>query len=215
MGELAANVVHDFNNIFSSILGYCEVMAVDFQPDDPRLMSVRGVGECVDRAVALSHRLLAFSRGQVLKSEIVILDLWASCVMPKLMGLLPSGITLTSEFKAGPARVSLDRAQFEQVLVDLILNARDAIKDRGHIHVRTETDGARVVLSVEDDGEGMSPDVLARIFEPFFTTKHRGKNPGLGLAAVYGIVGQSGGTVEATSVPGRGSRFSVYLPRES
>ena len=99
------------------------------------------------------------------------------------------------------------------MLVELTLNARAAIKGRGQILVRSALDGPRVVLSVEDDGAGMGPEVLPRIFEPFFTTKDRAKNPGLGLAAVYGIVGQSGGDVTATSVPGQGSCLSIFLPR--
>ena len=213
MSALAGGVAHDFNNILNAMLGYCELLLPDFPPDDPRLLGVRGVSECAERAAVLTRQLLAFSRGQVLKPEAVAADVWVSSLTLKLQGLLPSEIGLKTDLKAAPARVSIDRGQFEQVLVELTLNARDAIAGRGQIILRTEAIGPDVFLSVEDDGAGMSPEFLSRIFEPFFTTKARSKNPGLGLAAVYGIVGQSGGTIEATSVPGRGSAFAISLPR--
>jgi len=228
VGRLAGGIAHDFNNLLTAILTTVQLALIEL-PQGHRLRGdledIRGAGE---KAANLTRQLLAFSRRQVLRPR--VLDLCAAVAeMEKMLArLIGEDIRLVSE--AGPGcTVSADPGQIEQVILNLALNARDAMPRGGTLTLRTRTveltqeDGARmfgctiqrgryVQLQVEDTGAGMNEHTLQRIFEPFFTTKELGKGTGLGLATVYGIVKQSGGYIRVTSSMGHGSTFEVYFP---
>jgi len=226
VGRLAGGIAHDFNNLLSAILGYGDLMLPKLH--DPtlraKLMEIRKAAE---RAAALTRQLLAFSRKQVLVPEVVVVGTLISDLSKMLRRLIGEDIELVAEAPARPAFVRVDPGQLEQVLMNLAVNARDAMPRGGRLTIevasvepdeafrRAHPDapaGPQVVISVTDTGVGMDPEVRAHLFEPFFTTKERGKGTGLGLATVYGIVKQSGGHVEVDSAPGRGTTFRVFLP---
>ncbi len=227
VGKLAGGVAHDFNNILSAILGYCDLLIPSFKEEDPRLQDLRDVSEFANRAAVLTRQLLAFSRRQVLMPAVVDVNALVSNLMRMLKRLVREDVVLRAELTPGLGCALIDAGQFEQVIVNLVVNACDAIAKSGDIVLSTyETTldaracgrlkglkpGAHVVLSVKDTGSGMSEDLAAKVFEPFFTTKGPGKGTGLGLSTVYGIVQQSGGAVEIVTAPEKGSCFSIYLP---
>jgi signal transduction histidine kinase/CheY-like chemotaxis protein len=226
VGRLAGGVAHDFNNLLTIINGYAEMVLHDLPPDDPAAVPIREIHAAGERAAALTRQLLAFSRRQVLSPQVLDLNALVADMGKMLRRLIGEDVLL--EHVAGPSPpVLADRGQLEQVVLNLAVNARDAMPGGGRLTLSTaplvvdETcpaphpgvpAGSYAVLTVADTGYGMHPQTLARIFEPFFTTKEVGKGTGLGLAMVYGIIKQSGGFIYAASAPGRGATFTIYLP---
>ncbi|HKA35816.1 MAG TPA: ATP-binding protein [Thermoanaerobaculia bacterium] len=217
VGRLAGGVAHDFNNILTAILGYTDLLGASLSAANPLREEVEGIRNAAQRASALTRQLLAFSRRQVLVVETVDLNVLVRDMERMLHRVIGQDIRISTECDPLPARVRADRGQLEQVLVNLVINARDAMPAGGSIRIRTRNSAAEdgspeVVLTVADNGTGMDADTVAHIFEPFYTTKEKGKGTGLGLATVYGIVEQSGGRIEVSSEVGRGSVFRVRLP---
>jgi two-component system cell cycle sensor histidine kinase/response regulator CckA len=224
IGRLAGGVAHDFNNLLTVILGCTSLLARSFAEPNPYLEEL---GRAADRAVALASQLLALSRRQVVQPKVLDLNAIVADMQTMLRRLIGEHIDLTTSLDARLGKVKADPGQIEQVILNLVLNARDALEQGGHIALTTREveldeatararDGAEpgpyVVLAVEDDGTGMDAHVMAHLFEPFFTTKARGKGTGLGLATVYGIVKQSGGHIVVESTPGKGTRMTIHLP---
>ncbi|MGZ4287311.1 MAG: PAS domain-containing hybrid sensor histidine kinase/response regulator [Solirubrobacteraceae bacterium] len=225
VGQLAGGVAHDFNNLLTVITGYVNLLLAQTDGDPQRAQLVE-VKNAAERASELTAQLLTFSRRSPEKSERIDLNELVRGVEKLLRRLIDEDIAL--RIAAAPALPPIqgDRGQFEQVLINLVVNARDAMPGGGEILIETSTTklstedaaesgtamGRHLVLAVSDTGSGMTVETKARIFEPFFTTKGQGKGTGLGLATVYGIIQQAGGTILVDSEPGRGSRFSVLLP---
>jgi NO-binding membrane sensor protein with MHYT domain/nitrogen-specific signal transduction histidine kinase/ActR/RegA family two-component response regulator len=228
IGQLAGGIAHDFNNLLTAILGNAAFVLESTPPDDPRHDDVREIERAAARAAELTHQLLAFSRKQVLRPTSLDLNAALAQIMRMLTRLVGEHIEVTVLPEPALGRVQADAAQLEQVIVNLVVNARDAMPDGGRLTIETQNvtmeagstsqhigapPGAYVLIAFTDTGIGMDPAIQKRIFEPFFTTKERGKGTGLGLATVYGIVKQSGGSISVYSEPNRGSTFKVYLPR--
>jgi len=228
IGRLSGGLAHDFNNLFCVISGHTELLTEQMEPAHPALKNLAQIKKAVDSATSLTRQLLAFSRKQVFHAR--VLDLNAVVVETrKMLGrLVGEQIEFFISLHPGLGNVRVDPVQLEQVLVNLILNARDAMSQGGKLTIATKNvdleEGARskraivpagkyVVLSVTDNGCGMDEEAQSRIFEPFFTTKELGKGSGLGLATVYGIVKQSGGFIWVYSELGQGTTIRVYLPR--
>jgi len=229
VGTLAGGVAHDFNNLLTAVKGYAGAALEELRAWDPARADVEEIKRAADRGAELVRQLLAFSRKQVLKPQVLDLDA-AVAGVDKLLRRL-AGEQLSLEVVRGPGtwRVRVDPGQLEQVLVNLVVNARDATPPGGRITIATDnvaldeagahrwpegSPGRWVRLSVSDTGTGMDPATVAHVFEPFFTTKERGRGTGLGLSTVYGIVNQSRGFIGVTSAPGAGTRFDVFLPAE-
>ncbi|MEK7867318.1 MAG: PAS domain S-box protein [Planctomycetota bacterium] len=228
VGQLAGGVAHDFNNLLLVMNGYCEMALGKLPEDHPQRGDLLQVLKAGARAKDLTRQLLAFSRRQVLDPKVIDLN-EVVCGMEKmLVRLLPEHTRVVSDLSSDLGRVLADRGQVEQVVMNLVVNARDAMPDGGKVALVTrnvEIDaayaeahpgtppGRYVLLSIADTGCGMSQEVLSHLFEPFFTTKRAGKGTGLGLSTVYGIVRQSGGSIDVFSDPDRGTRFDVFLPR--
>jgi CheY-like chemotaxis protein len=221
-------VAHDFNNLLTVINGHCELLLAQLPPYDPRRASVVAIAEAGEHAAGLTRQLLAFSRRQARQVEVLDLNTVVTDMVRLLRRLVGEDIELVTRLSSAPALVAADRAQLQQVLLNLAVNARDAMPHGGQLVIETalvEPDhgpaladpeaptGPRVRLTVADTGCGMDAATQARLFEPFFTTKPEGRGTGLGLATVYGIVRQSGGSIRVQSAPGRGSRFAIELPR--
>ena len=228
IGKLAGGVAHDFNNILTVIDGRSRLMLRRLSPGDPLYRDTELIHESAQRAAALTRQLLAFSRRQVLKPEVVDLNVVVARMSALLERLIGEHIRFRLEPDVTATPVKADPTQLEQVVLNLVVNARDAMPEGGRLTLRTETvtlpadnhdtgpaldPGTYVLLTVTDTGCGMDAEVRARIFEPFFTTKEVGTGTGLGLSTVYGIVEQSGGSIVVDSEPGQGSAFRVYLPR--
>jgi PAS domain S-box-containing protein len=228
IGRLAGGVSHDFNNLLTIILGYCEQMLEHLHGREPLRRAAEEIHNAAERAAALTGQLLAFSRKQMIEPRQLDLNAVVSNTGRMLRRLIGEDITLEMNLDPDLGRVLADEGQIQQVVLNLAINARDAMPRGGRLTISTanaELDhafatrhlplapGRYVRLTVEDTGVGMDADTRSRIFEPFFTTKERGRGTGLGLATVYGIVKQSGGYVWVYSEPGRGSVFKVYLPR--
>ena len=227
VGRLAGGIAHDFNNVLTAIFGYVDLLLDQIEDEDPRRRDVLEIRRSADRAAALTRQLLAFSRKQVMQLRVLDLHDVVLSLEKLLARLVGEDITLQIATSGGLWPVKADPGQIEQVLMNLTANARDAMPEGGVLDVRTanevveypDTDrrpglrpGQYVTLTVSDTGHGMPEHVRRHIFEPFFTTKEQGKGTGLGLATVYGIVNQSGGSIYADSSSGRGSRFVIYLP---
>jgi signal transduction histidine kinase/DNA-binding response OmpR family regulator len=227
VGRLAGGVAHDFNNLVTIINGYSEVLQYEMGPSGSAEELLGEIRKAGDRAAGLTRQLLAFSRQQVTAPRVLDLNAVVADVSKMLERIIGEDVTLTHEAAADLGPVRADPGQVEQVLLNLAVNARDAMPQGGRLVIRTANvepaagdarlpelrRGRYVLLSVSDTGCGMDAATKARAFEPFFTTKETGKGTGLGLATVYGIVKQSGGHVEVFSEPGRGTTFTVYLPR--
>jgi two-component system, cell cycle sensor histidine kinase and response regulator CckA len=227
VGQLAGGVAHDFNNLLSVIRGYTEILMTRVPPEDATHGTLETIRQAADRAAGLTHQLLAFSRKQVLAPKVVDLGAVLADMGEMLRRLIGEDVELIVDRPAGLPPIKIDPGQFEQVVLNLAVNSRDAMPGGGtlrfelsevQLDVHQARDGATilpgryVLLSVSDTGCGMSPQVRARIFEPFYTTKERGRGSGLGLSTVYGIVKQSDGYVWADSEPGNGTTFRIYLP---
>ena len=216
LGRMAGEVAHDFNNILVTVMGYTELARSSL--DNPQFVreALSEVQLAAERAAGLTRQLLAFSRGQPVERREVSILATVRALRPMLLTMLPSSIGLEVVEKESPGEVLANAGQLEQMVLNLVLNARDAITGPGRITLTLDTvirDGARwAVLSVRDTGAGMPPEISSRIFEPFFTTKAPGRGTGLGLAVVSGVVQSHGGSIEVTSNPGEGSLFTVSLP---
>ncbi|GIW20421.1 MAG: hypothetical protein KatS3mg065_0717 [Chloroflexota bacterium] len=228
VGQLAGGIAHDFNNLLTAIRGYAELVLANLAPDDPNRPDVEQIVAAADRATELIRQLLAFSRRQLLRPAVVNPAELVEGIAPLLRRLLGEHIELVTVVAPGVGRIRVDPSQFEQVIVNLAVNARDAMPEGGRLLIEVAnadldaayvanhvdaTVGPHVVLTVSDTGTGMDEATKGRIFEPFFTTKPPGRGTGMGLATVYGIVKQSGGSIYVSSEPGHGTSFKVYLPR--
>jgi PAS domain S-box-containing protein len=228
VGRLAGGVAHDFNNLLTVITGYGDLLLSRLGEDDPRRKEAEEIRKAGNRAAALTRQLLAFSRRQVLQPEILDLNRVVQELETMLRRLIGEDVELATALDARLGNVKVDPGQIEQVVVNLVVNARDAMPGGGKLAIRTanvETDGEEArgdgtvppgsyaLLEISDTGCGMDPQTIANIFEPFFTTKEKGKGTGLGLATVYGIVRQSGGYILVSSEPGNGATFHLYFPR--
>jgi len=217
VGRLAGGVAHDFNNLLTSVLGHADLALRRVHPADPLFDDLMEISAAGTRAAALTQQLLAFSRKQVLEPRVVDLNTVVSGIARMLRRTIGEDIELVTRlaFDLGPVRA--DPVQLEQVLLNLAVNARDAMPRGGRLLIETQNvkldTGPGVRIRIEDNGLGMTEEVRAHLFEPFFTTKEVGKGTGLGLATAYGIVQQSGGTITVTSAEGQGSTFVVDLPQ--
>jgi two-component system, cell cycle sensor histidine kinase and response regulator CckA len=215
MGQLAGGIAHDFNNVLTIIQGFASFLDGAVPASSPGHADLLGIKQAAERATRLTQQLLAFSRQQPAQPEVFDLSGLVQETTSMLRRLLGEHIRLEVRVAASPAMVDADRGQLSQVLLNLALNARDAMPEGGTLTVTTYNDGAtsRVILTVRDTGHGMDARTEARAFEPFFTTKPRGQGTGLGLSTVFGIVKKAGGEIEVDTAPGKGTVFRVLLPR--
>ncbi|MCL6646413.1 MAG: response regulator, partial [Dehalococcoidia bacterium] len=230
IGRLAGGVAHDFNNLLTAINGWGEILLQELPPDDYRRQFVEEITRAGERATELTRQLLAFGRRQVLAPKVLDLNATVASMHKMLTRLIGENIQLVTELDPNLGRVKADPGQIEQVIMNLCVNARDAMPAGGTLTISTSNvvvsdhtplpgrpgdlkPGAYVMLAISDTGIGMDAETQARIFEPFFTTKEQGKGTGLGLATVYGIITQSGGHITVQSRPGHGTTFRIYLPQ--
>jgi len=228
IGRLAGGVAHDFNNLLTAIGGYAELILHGLSPAHPLADFAHQIRRNTERAAELTRQLLTFSRQQMVHSRVWNLNEIVYHMQSMLRRLLPENVALETELLREPAGIKVDRGQIEQIILNLVVNARDAMSRGGRItlgvrHVQfTDTfveehgilaAGDYTALTVADNGEGMTETTKAHLFEPFFTTKEKGKGTGLGLAIVYGIVQQNGGHITVKSEQGRGTEFVIYFPR--
>jgi PAS domain S-box-containing protein len=230
IGRLAGGIAHDFNNLLTVISGYADLLADSLGTDSGALADLGEIRGAIKRAAALTGRLLAFSRKQVLRPQVFDLNEVVAASEKLLRPLIGEDIELVVALTPSPGSVRADPNQIEQVIINLAVNARDAMPGGGRLRLETAAveladddpavaadlaPGSWVVLSVSDSGHGMNDEVKRHLFEPFFTTKENGKGTGLGLSTVYGIVSQTRGAVRVASAPGEGTAFTIYLPRVS
>jgi PAS domain S-box-containing protein len=228
VGSLAGGVAHDFNNMLGVILGYAEMAIDEVDPSQRLHAHLVEIRRAADRSASLTRQLLAFARKQTATPQVLDLDETVSGMLAMLQRLIGEAIDLVWRPNAGVRTVKVDPSQIDQILANLCINARDAITDVGTITIETRLEtfdetacahypglvaGEYVLLSVSDDGCGMDRDALSHLFEPFFTTKKAGQGTGLGLATVYGIVKQNNGFIDVRSEPGKGTTFTIFLPR--
>ncbi len=230
VGRLAGGVAHDFNNVLTVITGYSELLLHRYGGEDgPLRRYLEEINQAGIRAAGLTRQLLAFSRQQVLEPKVVDLSALLVNLEKMLRHLIGEDIDLVTRLQPELSRVKIDPGQFEQVIMNLVVNARDAMPQGGELTIETATvelgdeddvrrqlemsPGSYVMLTVSDTGTGMDKKTMAKIFDPFFTTKEEGKGTGLGLSTVHGIIKQSGGHIRVYSEPGRGTAFKIYLPQ--
>jgi two-component system cell cycle sensor histidine kinase/response regulator CckA len=220
VGRLAGGIAHDFNNLLTVIHGHCEISLLQLQGNNPLREDIVEIKKAADRAANLTRQLLAFSRRQIMEMKVIDLN--------ALVRELENMVRRVTVLDQSLGKIKMDPGQMEQVILNLVINARDAMPSGGkfilettNVHLDEEyarthmsvEPGHFVMLSVTDTGSGISPQVKERLFEPFFTTKEKGKGTGLGLSTVYGIMKQSGGNIRVYSEPGRGTNFRIYMPR--
>jgi two-component system, cell cycle sensor histidine kinase and response regulator CckA len=228
VGRLAGGVAHDFNNVLTVVKSFSEFLLEDLDKLDPRRSDVEEIAKAADRAAALTRKLLAFSRKQVMRPELLDLNAIVVGMEKMLQRLIGEDVRIVTELDPQLLAVEADPSSIEQVILNLAVNARDAMVDGGTLTIRTKNEmlertdtawgiepGRYALLTVSDTGHGMDAETQARVFEPFFTTKERGQGTGLGLAMVYGIVKQSGGHVWVESAPAEGTTFCIYLPQSA
>jgi hypothetical protein len=228
VGRLAGGIAHDFNNLLNVILGYGELILARMPVDDPVRDRLTEIRKAAERAATLTRQLLTFSRKQVVEPRVLDLNALLRDLEKMVHRLIGEDVEMVLALDPVLGRIRADPGQIEQVVMNLVINARDAMPEGGLLRIETAgavlktppgaapadlRPGPYVVLRVSDSGTGMTPEVRARIFEPFFTTKEEGKGTGLGLATVYGIVRQSGGRIQVESEPGRGTCFTLLFPR--
>jgi len=228
IGKLAGGVAHDFNNLLMTIKGYSEILLGKFDPGDPRHEEVEEILMAAERATSLTRQLLAFGRRQVLHPQVLDLNGIVTNMNKMLRRLIGEDIQLLTALDQELWSVKVDPGQIEQVIMNLAVNARDAMPRGGKLTIETKNvvldenyarqyvsvkPGPYVMMAVSDNGCGMDKETQSHLFEPFFTTKEKGKGTGLGLSTVYGIVKQSGGNIWVYSEPGRGTSFKIYLPK--
>jgi signal transduction histidine kinase len=223
VGRLAGGIAHDFNNLLTAIIGRSELLQLRLAADDPARVDIEEILGASNRAASLTRQLLAFSRKQVLEPKVLSLNHIVAESEKLLCRLIGEDVELACELEPELGRVRADAGQIEQTILNLAVNARDAMPQGGRLTIATSnvrrdgTDGLPpgdyVALRVTDTGVGMDPETQSNIFEPFFTTKEPGKGTGLGLSTVHGVVEQSGGSIRVQSEPGRGAVFTIYLPR--
>jgi nitrogen-specific signal transduction histidine kinase len=229
IGRLAGGIAHDFNNILTIIKGYSQLSLSELKEGHPLRENLEGINKSTDRATDLIRKILAFSRRQVMEMKVLDLNTLLMDLDKLLHRVIGEDIELVAVLAEDLGRVKVDPGQIEQVILNMAVNAKDAMPNGGKLTIETtnaELDGAYarshlavapgryVMLSVSDTGVGMSPEIKERIFEPFYTTKEKNKGTGLGLSTVYGIVKQSGGNIWVYSEVGQGTTFKIYLPRE-
>ncbi len=228
VGQLAGGVAHDFNNVLTAIIGFSDLLLLKHKPSDPSFSDIMSIKQSANRAAALVRQLLAFSRRQTLRPQVLELSTHVDDLTVLLKRLIGEQISLDVSHAPDLWTVRADLVQIEQVIINLVVNARDAMPGGGEIHLRTrnvteaeaETFSYRgmppadyVLIEVADSGTGMSEETMEKIFEPFFSTKELGKGTGLGLSMVYGIIKQTGGFIYADSELGKGTTFRIFLPR--
>jgi len=227
VGRLAGGVAHDFNNLLTVITGYAELLLAGGAPEGSQRDALKEIQRAAERGGALTHQLLAFSRGQPFTARTVQLNTLLVHMEKMLSRLIGEDVELITVAAAEPATIRTDPGQLEQVVMNVVVNARDAMPGGGKLIIETANaqvdqtnagpnvdlkPGSYVVLAISDTGMGMDPETVTHLFEPFFTTKAPGKGTGLGLATAYGIVKQSGGAISVYSEPGRGTTVKIYLP---
>jgi two-component system cell cycle sensor histidine kinase/response regulator CckA len=230
VGRLAGGIAHDFNNLLTAIIGYTEIVLHSLDPKDERRADAEEIARAAMRAADLTRQMLAFSRRQVLQRKVIDLNTVLSKVEPMLHRVIGEDISMTVTSRATSACVRIDPGQVEQVVMNLVVNARDAMPHGGRLTVETSDvmvddaslssvadagSGSYVLLMVSDTGIGMAPEVRERMFKPYFTNKDMGKGTGLGLSTVYGIVRHCDGHLVVQSEVGRGTTFRIYLPRSA
>lgn len=228
LGRLAGGIAHDFNNVLTAIMGYSDLVLQELPADSPAAKDVEEIKKAGKRASQLTRQLLAFSRRQVMEAKVLDLNVIVRGLSKMVRPLMGEHITLRLDLAESLGSVKADPGQVEQVILNLLVNARDAMPSGGTITLRTENlnvdetyarkaldlqAGAYVCISVQDTGCGMDTSILSHLFEPFFTTKGEGKGTGLGLSTVHGIVKQSGGAIVVDSKSGKGTTFRIFLPR--
>jgi PAS domain S-box-containing protein len=228
VGRLAGGVAHDFNNLLTVMLGFCELLLSDLGPDSPNRADVEEIQKAGASAAGLTRQLLAFSRKQIIEPTLIDLSDVVADMRAMIERLIGEDVRVVLSLQPGLPGIMADRAQVEQVIMNLAVNARDAMPGGGVLTIETAsaeldehyarthfsvTPGEYIVLTVSDNGAGMTRETQARLFEPFFTTKEIGKGTGLGLATVHGIVTRGGGTINVYSEIGTGTSFKVYLPK--
>ena len=228
VGRLAGGIAHDFNNLLTTIIGYSELISMEQDLTDTTREGIREIKSSAERAATLTQQLLAFSRKQVLQPQVIDLNRLITRLGKMLRRLVSEDIDITTKLDSNLGKIKADPGQVEQVIMNLVVNARDAMPEGGTITIETQglyldegyhqhhpevTPGDYILLAVSDTGHGMDEKTRKHIFEPFFTTKEVGKGTGLGLSTVYGIVKQSGGYIWVYSEPEQGTTFKIYLPR--
>jgi PAS domain S-box-containing protein len=228
VGRLAGGVAHDFNNLLTALSGDLELIKMDLKPDDPLMAYVDDASKAAQSAASLTRQLLAFSRRQMIEPKVLNLNDLVEAMHRMLARVIGEDISLQTRQNKELGAVKVDPGQFEQVLVNLVVNARDAMPNGGKLLLETDNveldeqycrvhqevqPGQYVLLAISDTGHGMDEQVKQRIFEPFFTTKPKGRGTGMGLATLFGAVKQAGGSIEVYSEIGKGTTFKIYLPR--